>query len=340
MSAPYPWLEPAWQRLVSASRQARLGHALLLAGRAGFGKRAFARAFAALLLCEADGAPPVACGHCRGCELFAAGNHPDFLHIAPLEEGKAVAVDQIRELGDYFALRPHYRTTKIALIEAADTMNRSAANALLKLLEEPPAGALIMLVADRPSALLPTVRSRCQQTPLDQADPAVLLDWLLAQEGAADAPRELEGLARAAGSPLQARALAAPQVAPLIDGLAPALAAVSTGRLAPLAAAAQYAALPLDILVDQMLRLCHEVLLLKTGAPLPLAALGREAPPGLQGLADALHSAQLSDFVQKAQEVKRLKLGSVTLREVDLAEWLWFDWQASAAGHPVGAAQR
>ena len=164
MSAPYPWLEPAWQRLRSAWQQQRLGHALLLSGRAGFGKRAFAQAFTALLLCETDGQQARACGACRGCTLLAAGNHPDFLHIAPLEAGKALLVDQIRELGDYFALRPHYRATKIAVIEAADTMNRSAANALLKLLEEPPAGAVIMLVADRPSSLLPTVRSRSRSS--------------------------------------------------------------------------------------------------------------------------------------------------------------------------------
>ena len=339
-AAPYPWLEPAWQRLVGAWQQQRLGHALLLSGRPGFGKKAFAQAFTALLLCEADAEPPQACGHCRGCTLLAAGNHPDFLHIAPLEAGKALLVDQIRELGDYFALRPHYRSTKIAVIEAADTMNRSAANALLKLLEEPPAGAVIMLVADRPSSLLPTVRSRCQQTALDQAEPAVLLDWLLTQDGASDAAQELEHLARAAGSPLGARRLASPKLAPLIDDLGEALAAVATGRQPPLGAAAQFTGLPLDILLDQVLRLCHELLILKTGVPLPLAALGRRLPAGLQALADALHSGHISDFVQKAQEVKRLKLGSVTLREVDLAEWLWFDWQAVTSGANPAAAAR
>ena len=216
MSAPYPWLAAPWARLVGAWRQSRLGHAQLLHGRAGFGKRAFARAFAELLLCEAPG-DDRACGECRGCALFLAGNHPDYLLVAPSEEGKALTVDQIRELGDYYALRPHYRSVKIAVIEAADSMNRAAGNALLKLLEEPPAGAVLALVADRPSRLLPTIRSRCQQTALDQGEAALLVDWLAAQDPGASRAVLLERLARAAGSPLLALRLAEPAFAQALD---------------------------------------------------------------------------------------------------------------------------
>ncbi len=331
MSAPFPWLAGPWERLSAARRQGRLGHALLLHGRAGFGKRQFATAFARLMLCEAKGGPDVACGECRACALLAAGSHPDLALVAPLEEGKALGIDQVRELGDYFALRPHYGTAKVAILEAADSMNRPAANALLKLLEEPPLGALIMLVADRPSQLLPTVRSRCQQTALDQADPALLLEWLRAQAGAGDDRSEIENLARAAGSPLAARALAERGLSTAIAGLVAGMGNVAIGKLQPLAAAAQFAPLPLALLIDQMLRICHELLLLKSGAVLPLASLGREPEAGLLRLADALHSHGVGVFMQKALEVKRLKLGPVTLRELDLAESLWFDWQSDCA---------
>ena len=330
MSAPYPWQENPWQRLVGAWQHGRLGHAQLLHGRAGFGKRDFARAFARLLLCETPRGD-TACGECRGCALVTAGNHPDLASVVPAEEGKALTVDQIRELGEYYALRPHYRDVKIALIEAADSMNRAAANALLKLLEEPPAGAVIVLIADRASRLLPTIRSRCQQTAMDQGDTASVIDWLATQD--ASVPREalVERLARAAGSPLLAQRLAEPAVAQAIDGLVNALGGVAVGQLPPLAAAAQSASLPLDLLVDQLQRICHELLLLKAGATVPLAEHGRGLAPGLQRLADAVHSQAVGDFVQKAQDVKRLKLGPVTLREVDLAEWLWFDWHAGTA---------
>ncbi len=340
MSAPYPWLEDAWRRLVNARRQDRLGHAQLLHGRAGFGKHEFARAFAALALCEAPGPADAACGTCRGCALLAAGSHPDLALVAPLEEGKALLIDQIRELGDYFALRPHYGSAKIAILESADTMNRAAANALLKVLEEPPAGALLMLVADRPAQLLPTVRSRCQQTALDLGDPALINDWLCRREGAADPRSEAEHLARASGSPLLALKLAEKPVAAAIDALVPALGNVAIRRLSPLEAAAQFAKLPLALLVDQMLRICHEVLLLKSGAALPLASLGREPDAGLLRLADVLHSQPVGEFVQKALEIKRLKLGSTALREADLAEALWFDWQAGCAVARRAAAGR
>lgn len=332
MSAPYPWLDAPWARLVGAWRQGRLGHALLWHGRAGFGKREFARHFAQLLLCEAATEADVACGNCRGCTLFLAGNHPDYAHVAPLETGKALTVDQVRELGDYYALRPHYRSVKLAVLEAADSMNRAAGNALLKLLEEPPAGAHLILLADRPAQLLPTIRSRCQQTAFELADADVLLDWLAAEEPAVARTVLIEHLARAAGSPLGARRLAEPALAAGIDGLVNALGGVAVGKLPPLAAAAQCASLPLEVLVDQMLRICHEVLLLKHGAPVPLAGQGRVVGPGLQRLADTVHSRAVGDFVQKAQDVKRLKLGSVSLREVDLAEWLWFDWHANMTG--------
>ncbi|MCC7121577.1 MAG: DNA polymerase III subunit delta' [Gammaproteobacteria bacterium] len=330
MTAPYPWLVMPWTQLVRAWRQSRLGHAHLLHGRAGFGKRAFARAFAGLLLCEAT-TDDRACGTCRGCTLFAAGNHPDFLPVAPLEEGKALTIDQIRELGGYYALRPHYRDLKITVIEAADSMNRAAGNALLKLLEEPPAGAIMLLIADRPSQLLPTIRSRCQQTVLDHGNAADIVEWLAAQDTSTPRDALLERLARAAGSPLFAQRLAEPAVSGAIDGLVNALGGVAVGKLSPLAAAARCADLPLDLLLDQVLRLCHETLLLKAGAPVPLAEYGRKPAPGLQRLADTVHSRAVGEFIQKAQDVKRLRLGPVTLREADLAAWLWFDWQAGTA---------
>lgn len=331
MSAPYPWLDGPWRRLLDARRQGRLGHAQLLHGRAGFGKREFARAYAALALCEASSGLDAACGSCRACVLLAAGNHPDLAVVAPLEEGKALLIDQVRELGDYFALKPHYGRAKIAILESADSMNRAAGNALLKLLEEPPAGALIMLVADRPSQMLPTVRSRCQQTSLDQGAPTLLVEWLCGREGVSDTRVAAEHLARAGGSPLAALTLAEPAMATAIDALVPALGNVAIRRLAPLEAAAQLARLPLALMVDQLLRVCHEVLVLKSGATLPLASLGREPDAGLRRLADVLNSQRVAEFAQKALETKRLKLGSSSLREADLAESLWFDWQACCA---------
>lgn len=328
MSPPYPWLAAAWDRLTGAWRQSRLGHAQLLYGRAGFGKREFARDFAQLLLCETP-QHDRACGRCRGCTLFEAGNHPDYLRIALLEENKTLLIDQIRELGAYYALRPHYRDTKIATIEAADTMNRAAANALLKLLEEPPAGALLLLVADRPAQLPPTVRSRCQHIALDCGAPDLILDWLAGQGATGSRATLAEGLARAAGSPLLACRLLEPARAQAVETFVESLTEVAAGALSPLGAAARTATLSLDLLLDQWLRVAYEVLLLKIGASLPLAECGRAPTASLQRLADAVNFRAVAQFIQKAQDVRRLGLGSGNLREADLTAGLWFDWQAS-----------
>ena len=88
----YPWQTEQWRRLTAALAAGHLGHALLFSGRKGVGHAAFAAQFAKLLLCEQPTDDLSACGQCRGCGLFDAGNHPDFMSVAPLEEGKVIGV--------------------------------------------------------------------------------------------------------------------------------------------------------------------------------------------------------------------------------------------------------
>src|SRR3990167_9344519 len=92
----YPWQQLQWQQLLSQHQQQRLPQALLLSGQSGLGKKEFALSVANLVLCEKNDTG--ACGHCRSCRLFQAGNHPDFLHVSPEENSKTVKIDQIREL--------------------------------------------------------------------------------------------------------------------------------------------------------------------------------------------------------------------------------------------------
>jgi DNA polymerase-3 subunit delta' len=134
MSSPYPWFEQQWAELARIAAQGRLSHALLLSGRASCGLEAFARHFAHHLLCEDESAPLRPCGSCRACVLFKANNHPDFKMLAPAEPGKAIVIDQVRELSSFYALKPHYQRGKITMVSPANVMNRAAANALLKVL--------------------------------------------------------------------------------------------------------------------------------------------------------------------------------------------------------------
>jgi DNA polymerase-3 subunit delta' len=140
----------------------RLAHGYLFTGPEGVGKRSTARALAAELLCHEKNNSS-ACGFCLGCRKFAAGSHPDFLHIKP--EGAGIKINQIRELKKALSFPPFERGMRIVIIEETQTMGREAANSLLKLLEEPPPDNLLLLVASDAEPLLDTIISRCQVIP-------------------------------------------------------------------------------------------------------------------------------------------------------------------------------
>lgn len=173
----YPWQRRQWQQLHAMRRASRLPHGLLFCGPRGTGKGAFARAFAQSLLCAALLADDEACGECGPCRLASAGNHPDLRQIVPEEEGKVIKIDQVRELADFANLKSHGGGSRIAVLDPADAMNRNAANSLLKTLEEPPPGTILMLVSHQPALLPVTVRSRCQQIRFTAGGDAAL-SWL------------------------------------------------------------------------------------------------------------------------------------------------------------------
>lgn len=165
--------EKAVEAFASAWKSRRLHHAWLLAGPKGVGKSTFAKAAATRILSEASG-PAV---DMPGLEtppdhpmarLVAAGSHPDFRFLERLERptgglARNISVDQVRSLGDLLAVTPSMGPWRAIVIDAADDLEASAANALLKMLEEPPANTLFFLVSHAPGRLLPTIRSRCRR---------------------------------------------------------------------------------------------------------------------------------------------------------------------------------
>jgi DNA polymerase-3 subunit delta' len=217
----HPWSESLFESL--KRRTERFPHALLIHGARGTGKLALAERVAQFLLCEDAARRP--CGRCEGCRWFVAGSHPDFRRLEPEalaretviepEEGEAAAkrgkpsteikVEQVREIAGFLNLRSHRGRLRVALVHPAEDMNANAANALLKGLEEPPAGAVFVLVSHRPSRLLPTIRSRCVALPVPVPPRAAALQWLSSQ-GAQNPER---WLAYAGGAPLLALEYAA-----------------------------------------------------------------------------------------------------------------------------------
>jgi len=218
----HPWNQPILESLKKGRE--RMPHALLIHGPRGVGKLALAERAAQLLLCEHQDPAARPCERCDACRWYLAGNHPDFRRVEPEALAKAppeveepeegsetparrtkqpsivITVDQVRALADFLNIGSHRGGTRVALVHPAEDLYPNAANALLKSLEEPAAGAMFILVSHRPARLLPTVRSRCVAVPVPIPPAEVALKWLGSQ-GAEDPKR---WLAFAGGAPLQA----------------------------------------------------------------------------------------------------------------------------------------
>ncbi|MFN2109528.1 MAG: DNA polymerase III subunit delta' [Anaerolineae bacterium] len=161
-----PWQivghEWAVRQLQTAIEHEEVPHALLISGPDNVGKMTLARLVTGALLCTGqDDERP--CGTCLACRKLASGNHPDFMLVEPEEEGGALKIDQIRAVERFLSLTPNESPRKIALISAFERATIGAANALLKTLEEPPAYAHLILLAQDADVLLPTIVSRSQQ---------------------------------------------------------------------------------------------------------------------------------------------------------------------------------
>ena len=202
-AASYPWHQTIWQQLQRARQQQHLPHALLFTGSTGCGHEAMVYALAQSLLCLEPSENGYACGSCRSCKVFTAHSHPDFMLLSLAEDKQAISVEQVRSLERFLELSRSYSPNRVALILNADAMNIHAANSLLKSLEEPADNSYILLFTDRVAAIMPTIRSRCQQFRLPLPTPVESLAWIEGQTIAIrQTASELLGLAR--GRPLAA----------------------------------------------------------------------------------------------------------------------------------------
>jgi DNA polymerase-3 subunit delta' len=200
-----PWLGEAQQRVRTARLAGRMPHALLIIAPPGLGAEQLAGWIAAFVLCESAAVRP--CDVCRSCRLLRADSHPD-LHVVRIEaEAKQIKVEQIRELIDALSLSSYCGGYKVAVIEGAEALNASGANAFLKTLEEPAGDTLLVMIA-RPNHRLPaTIASRCLRLTLRPPALHTAKSWLAAHAASKD-PWDA-ALALAGGAPLLAAQLQA-----------------------------------------------------------------------------------------------------------------------------------
>ena len=199
---------------LDALAKGRLHHAWLLAGVEGAGKATFAHRAARRLL---GAAPDTSRGPLGArpddpvARLVSAQSHPDLLVLERLVEGgktkKSISVDQARELPEFFSKSPSQAKYRVAIIDAADDLNLNAANALLKVLEEPPERGVLFLVTHAPGRLLATIRSRCRRLAFP-VWPQHALEELVRNRTGVTSAEAARIAAMAAGSPGQALALA------------------------------------------------------------------------------------------------------------------------------------
>ena len=212
-------------QFANAWRTRRVHHAWLLAGPKGVGKASFARAAAARVLADAAG-PVVQTGELETpsdhpiAKLLAAGSHPDFRLLERLERptgglARNISVDQVRSLGGFLSVTPSLSPWRAIVIDAADDLEASAANALLKMLEEPPANTLFFLVSHAPGRLLPTIRSRCRHLDFERLGDDAMMS-LLSRSLSTETATHLGSIASfAEGSIGKALDIAALDLAPL-----------------------------------------------------------------------------------------------------------------------------
>jgi DNA polymerase-3 subunit delta' len=248
--------------------------------------------------------------------------HPDFKLVEPVSEGKIIAIDQIRELSEFMGLKSHYGLGQVAIIHPAEKMNKFAANSLLKTLEEPTSASLIILVTSQPSALLPTIRSRCQKIPFPQPPANITLKWLKANATTSDEDNIEAMLNLADGGPLVALDYLSNNTQTLVEELLTSFVNLTLGRADPVTVAKIWSETDVASLIKWLIMWTSHMIRLKNGAQPPDSYSVGES--SLKKLAAAVDLTALFRFLDKLIEARRLvdsQANVQLLLEDMLIEW-------------------
>jgi DNA polymerase III subunit delta' len=305
----YSWQKNSWSNLLS--KRASLPHALLLRGSAGIGKHDFAIEISRALLCQ-NVVNEQACGQCPSCLWFNEGHHPDFRLISPEDadvsedvaaspkkktsKKSQISVAQIRSLFDFLSLSNHQANSlRIVVISPAESLNLASANALLKMLEEPPSKTLFLLVTSQPQRLLPTVISRCQAIDMPMPAAAEALNWLQTH-GVTNAQMMLD---YAGGAPLLAL-----QLAEQNEATAKLIQQLSLGaKCDPFITAPLANSLGMAQAIESLQKWIFDLVALKSAQHLHYH---KQHSNALQGLAKSVNLSLVMQYQQKLTDAKKL----------------------------------
>ncbi len=325
-SSLLPWQQSQFQRLQILASNNRLAHAWLFAGKPGIGKLAFAQHFARYLLCRKAGSHGP-CGSCQDCHLFSAGTHPDWLLLQP--ELRQLKIELIRDAISFAQNTSQRGGAKVIIITPAESMNNNAANALLKILEEPPAQTFVLLVSEQPGLLLPTLRSRCQRLDFPAPPAAQALAWLQTQAEAGKNPAFHLQLAQ--GAPLHAYKLMQAGAEQGFGVLMNNLEAVANGASTPVQAAKNCDELGFATTIDyQLLGMSLLLAVLQGGAALvvpPLEPLlSRCNQVAGTGMIRRLH-----DYYQSLVKARKTAMATNNANPQLMLEALFAEWSRVVA---------
>jgi DNA polymerase-3 subunit delta' len=291
------WLGPQIGKLQGAYASGRLAHALLIHEAPGAGGEWLAGWVARMALCSNPHEAP--CERCAACQRAQQERHPDLTVVRPLEESTQIRIEQVRELAADLALTAHQGGYKVGVLSPADTMNRFAANALLKTLEEPPHATLLILVASQPSRLPATILSRCQRVRIRAPAPSEAVAWLEAVRGPGDWGKVLAVLGIA---PMSAAAADPAAVVQIADEVRRELEEALTGGGDPVATAERWARSELPLRLTCVENWLTERIRGQVGAGSLFTEVRAGAHSGGQG--ESLDLRQLFGLLDALRELK------------------------------------
>jgi DNA polymerase III subunit delta' len=314
-----PWHAEATAQLRYAWRANRLPHAILIHGADGLGKGSFAAWLACAVLCETStNAELNCCGVCTSCTLIKAGSHPDLYWVTPEEDKQQLSVDQVRAACEKLSRTSFRQGYKVAIVQPAHQMTPGAANSVLKTLEEPSSGSLLILLTSRPSGLLPTVRSRCQKLTILRPSTEAAVEWLQQESGTAVSPALL---AFSGGAPLRALEYADGRFEALNQHMQKSLRDLLSGDADVTQVAAEWEK---DALVDRLIWLD---LWLSSAARQALAGSDERitfpgGPAHLPSLPRTLNISALYSMVDRTRALKAQLARTALQRELAVESWL------------------